>query len=116
MRIAVAGGTGIVGRYVAEAAGAAGHEPVILSRSSGVDLRSDVGLAAALDGVEVIIDTTNSGTTNGAKATASAHMNRGSSARATRHRPGRCGYVTPGIVPARDRSRLPCGAPSLIMT
>ena len=70
MRIAVAGGTGIVGRYVAEAAGAAGHEPVILSRSSGVDLRSDVGLAAALDGVEVIIDTTNSGTTNGAKATA----------------------------------------------
>lgn len=48
MRIAVAGGTGIVGRHVAEAAGAAGHEPVILSRSSGVDLRSDVGLAAAL--------------------------------------------------------------------
>ncbi|MDX6391567.1 MAG: hypothetical protein QOJ73_2630 [Streptosporangiaceae bacterium] len=70
MRIAVAGGSGMVGRYVVEAAGAAGHEPVILSRSSGVDLRSDVGLAAALDGVEVIIDTTNSGTINGAKATA----------------------------------------------
>lgn len=70
MRIAVAGGSGIVGRYVVEAAETAGHDPVILSRSCGVDLRSDVGLAAALDGVEVIVDTTNSGTSNGAKATA----------------------------------------------
>ena len=70
MRIAVAGGSGIVGRYAVAAVEAAGHEPVILSRSSGIDLRGDVGLAAALDGVEVIIDTTNSGTTNGAKATA----------------------------------------------
>lgn len=70
MRIAVAGGSGIVGRYVVEAAKTAGHEPVILSRSSGVDLRSDAGLAAALDGVEVIIDTTNPGTTSPAKATA----------------------------------------------
>ena len=34
MRIAVAGGTGVVGRYVVEAARAAGHETVVISRSA----------------------------------------------------------------------------------
>ncbi len=70
MRIAVAGGTGIVGRYVVQAARAAGHDTVVLARSSGIDLRRETDLGAALQGVEVIVDTTNPPTTNRAKATA----------------------------------------------
>lgn len=70
MRIAVAGGSGTVGRYVLESAKDAGHDTVVLSRSSGVDLRSGEGLATVLAGVEVIIDTSNSDTTDGAMAQA----------------------------------------------
>ena len=40
MRIAVAGGTGMVGKYVVEAVTGAGHDAVVLSRSRGVDLRT----------------------------------------------------------------------------
>jgi uncharacterized protein YbjT (DUF2867 family) len=62
MRIAVAGGTGIVGRYVVQAATDTGHEVVVLARSHGVDTRTGDGLAQALDGVEIVIDVTNAGT------------------------------------------------------
>ncbi|MCG5461842.1 hypothetical protein MED01_006713 [Micromonospora sp. MED01] len=51
MRIGVAGGTGGVGRLVVHAVGAAGHEPVILARSAGVDLIRGSGLDEALTGV-----------------------------------------------------------------
>jgi uncharacterized protein YbjT (DUF2867 family) len=70
MRLVVAGGTGVVGKYVVEAAEAAGHDVVVLSRRTGVDVRTGKGLAEALRDVEVIVDTTNAGTTNGAKAAA----------------------------------------------
>jgi uncharacterized protein YbjT (DUF2867 family) len=70
MRIAVAGGSGTVGSYVVRAARLAGHEAVVMSRSAGVDVRTGEGLAAALHGIEVIVDTANSGTTSRAKATA----------------------------------------------
>ena len=70
MRIAVAGGTGMVGKYVVEAITGAGHDAVVLSRSRGVDLRTDGGLAHALDGVEVIIDAANPDSITAAKATA----------------------------------------------
>jgi uncharacterized protein YbjT (DUF2867 family) len=70
MRIAVAGGTGVVGTFVVAAAENAGHDVVSISRRSGVDIRSGEGLAPALKGVDVIVDTTNAGTTNRAKATA----------------------------------------------
>ena len=69
MKIAVAGGSGRVGRYVVEAAGRAGHDVTVLSRSTGVDLLSGVGLQAALANVEVIIDTINTSSTSRAKAT-----------------------------------------------
>jgi uncharacterized protein YbjT (DUF2867 family) len=39
MKVAVAGGTGLMGSLVVRALRAAGHEPVILSRTVGVDLR-----------------------------------------------------------------------------
>jgi uncharacterized protein YbjT (DUF2867 family) len=70
MRIAVAGGTGVVGKFVVQAAAAAGHDVVSLSRRTGVDVRRGDGLGDALRGVEVIVDTTNAGTTNRDKATA----------------------------------------------
>ena len=56
MRIAVAGGTGTVGRHVVDVVREAGHEPVVLTRSTGVDLVTGVGLAEALAGVDVVID------------------------------------------------------------
>jgi uncharacterized protein YbjT (DUF2867 family) len=70
MRIAVAGGTGAVGKFVVSAAKEAGHDVVSISRRSGVDIRSGEGLATALKGVDVMVDTTNAGTTNRDKATA----------------------------------------------
>lgn len=71
MRIAVAGGTGLVGRYVTEAAARAGHEIAVLARSNGVDLRAGgADLVRALTGVDTVIDTTNAGTTEEHQATA----------------------------------------------
>lgn len=58
-KIAVAGGTGLVGSMVVAEARAAGREPVVLARSTGVDLRTGVGLDAALDGVDAVIDVIN---------------------------------------------------------
>src|ERR1700745_4538088 len=56
-RIAVAGATGRVGRHVVDVLSGGGHDVVAISRSNGVDVISGEGLAAALEGVEVIIDT-----------------------------------------------------------
>lgn len=56
MRIAVAGGTGTVGRHVMEVARERGHEAVSLSRAEGVDLVNGRGLSQALTGVEAVID------------------------------------------------------------
>lgn len=58
MRIAVAGGTGMVGARVVEALKARGDDVVVLARAAGVDLISSSGLAEALTGVDVIIDAT----------------------------------------------------------
>jgi uncharacterized protein YbjT (DUF2867 family) len=59
MRIAVAGGTGVVGRHVVAAVGGAGHEAVVLARSRGVDVATGNGLDAALDGVDAVVDALN---------------------------------------------------------
>jgi uncharacterized protein YbjT (DUF2867 family) len=55
-RIAVAGATGRVGRPTVELLEEAGHEVVPIARSRGVDVITGEGLAAALAGVEVIVD------------------------------------------------------------
>lgn len=69
MRIAVAGGTGTVGRLVVERARAEGHDPVVLSRSTGVDLRDRASTERAVDGVDAVIDAASVGTTSAATAT-----------------------------------------------
>jgi uncharacterized protein YbjT (DUF2867 family) len=59
MRIAVAGGTGTVGRLVVEEVQRAGHEAVVLARSTGVDLSTGAGLESALHGCQAVIDVSN---------------------------------------------------------
>jgi uncharacterized protein YbjT (DUF2867 family) len=59
MRVAVAGGTGVVGTHVVEALEQAGHETVVLARSKGVDVASGQGLGGALAGASAVIDCSN---------------------------------------------------------
>ncbi|MDX3072887.1 SDR family oxidoreductase [Streptomyces sp. NPDC088354] len=70
MRIAVAGGTGWVGRMVVESVRAAGNVPVVLARSAGVDLTTGAGLDAALQGCAAVIDVSNVTTTGARKSVA----------------------------------------------
>lgn len=65
MRVAVAGGTGVVGRHVVAALEADGHEVVVLSRSRGVDVRDADGVAAAIEGCAALVDVTSVQTTSG---------------------------------------------------
>ena len=70
MRIAVAGGTGLVGRYVVAELRAAGHDPAVLTRSAGADVITGDGLDAALDGAGALIDVTNTTAMSGRKSVA----------------------------------------------
>jgi uncharacterized protein YbjT (DUF2867 family) len=58
MKIAVAGGTGVVGTHVVEVARQSGYEVVVLSRSNGTDLTTGAGLVDALAGVDAVVDVT----------------------------------------------------------
>jgi uncharacterized protein YbjT (DUF2867 family) len=59
MRVAVIGGTGLVGRHTAGALCHAGHDAVVVARSTGIDVTTGAGLDAALTGVQAVIDVTN---------------------------------------------------------
>ncbi|KUL40002.1 SDR family oxidoreductase [Actinoplanes awajinensis] len=69
MRMAVAGGTGWVGKLVVAEAEKAGHDVVVIARSRGVDLTTGAGLDEALRGADVVIDVSNIETVNGGVAT-----------------------------------------------
>ena len=56
LKIAVAGATGRVGHHVVDVLEERGHDLVAMSRSTGVDIISGDGLAAALEGVNCVID------------------------------------------------------------
>jgi uncharacterized protein YbjT (DUF2867 family) len=60
MNIAVIGASGLIGTKVVELLTAAGHQVVAASRSTGADVLTGEGLAAALTGAEVLVDVTNS--------------------------------------------------------
>lgn len=62
MRIAVLGGTGLIGSRVVRDLDAAGHQAVPHSLSTGVDVLSGQGLDEALDGADVVVNLTNSPT------------------------------------------------------
>jgi uncharacterized protein YbjT (DUF2867 family) len=62
MKIAVIGGTGLIGSQVVKILNAGGYRAVPHSRSTGVDLLSGRGLPEALKGADVVVDVTNSPT------------------------------------------------------
>jgi uncharacterized protein YbjT (DUF2867 family) len=64
----VAGGTGLVGRLVVAEALRRGHAPVVLARSTGVDLTTGAGLDGALDGCDAVVDASNVVTTRRERA------------------------------------------------
>lgn len=70
MRVAVAGGTGLVGSLVVARLEAQGHDTVALTRRTGIDLTTGESLAEALTGVEVIVDCTSLESTKPAETTA----------------------------------------------
>jgi uncharacterized protein YbjT (DUF2867 family) len=55
-KIAVAGATGRLGRHIVDVLAERGHDVVPMSRARGVDIITGEGLAAALAGVDCIID------------------------------------------------------------
>ena len=62
MRIAIAGGTGTLGSFLAGELRSRGHEVRVLSRSAPeyrVDLRTGAGLGPALEGCDVVVDASN---------------------------------------------------------
>jgi uncharacterized protein YbjT (DUF2867 family) len=64
--IAVAGGTGRVGRHLVDVLEEQGRDVVSISRSSGVDVVTGGGLAEALTGVETVVDAASSPDQEGA--------------------------------------------------
>lgn len=62
MKLAVIGGTGLIGSQVVNKLNAAGHEAVPHAQSTGVDVISGQGLDEALAGADVIVNLTNSPT------------------------------------------------------
>jgi uncharacterized protein YbjT (DUF2867 family) len=59
MKIVVIGGTGLIGSKVVEKLSRAGHEPVPASPDTGVDTMTGEGLAAVLEGAQVVVDVSN---------------------------------------------------------
>jgi uncharacterized protein YbjT (DUF2867 family) len=62
MKIAVIGGTGLIGSQVVKILNAAGHRAVPHSPSSGLDLLSGQGLPEAMAGTDVVVNLSNSPT------------------------------------------------------
>lgn len=61
MRVAVIGGTGLIGTRIVARLTGQGHDVVAASRATGVDSYSGEGLAQALAGADALIDVSNSG-------------------------------------------------------
>ncbi|MGV8871117.1 MAG: SDR family oxidoreductase [Rhodococcus sp. (in: high G+C Gram-positive bacteria)] len=70
MKLAVAGGTGTVGKHVADVAREHGHDVVVLSRSAGVDLVTGSGLSDAMAGVDTVVDVASTQTVSAKESTA----------------------------------------------
>lgn len=70
MRVAVAGGTGLVGGLLVLALKDIGHESVVLARSTGVDITAGTGLDRALRGADTVVDVSNVTTTRAGRSVA----------------------------------------------
>lgn len=60
MRIAIVGVTGRIGSLVQHVLRRSGHDVVPISRRHGIDVVTGVGLEAALEGVDAVVDVSNS--------------------------------------------------------
>lgn len=60
MKVVIIGGTGLIGRKLAADLQSVGHEVVAASPSTGVNSLTGEGVAAALNGADVLVDVTNS--------------------------------------------------------
>jgi uncharacterized protein YbjT (DUF2867 family) len=69
MKLAVMGGTGLIGSQVVKILNSSGHEAVPHSPSTGLDLLSGQGLPDALNGADVVVNLTNSPTFDDASPT-----------------------------------------------
>lgn len=101
MRIAIAGGTGTVGRHVVDVARERAHTPIVLTRSGGVDLVSGTGLTDAVAGTDCVIDVASVQTRSGVK---SAEFFRAESSNLlrTEHAAGVPHHIALGIVGSLD--------------
>ncbi len=70
MRVAVAGGIGLVGGLLVLALKDVGHESVVLARSTGVDITAGTGLDRALRGADTVVDVSNVTTTRAGRSVA----------------------------------------------
>ncbi|CRI57117.1 SDR family oxidoreductase [Pseudomonas sp. CCOS 191] len=59
MKIVVIGGTGLIGSKLVKSLSERGHEAVAAAPSTGVDSITREGLAAAMDGADVVVDVAN---------------------------------------------------------
>ena len=64
MKVAVIGGTGLIGSRLVDVLNACGHEAVSHSRSTGLHLLSGKGLSEALSGADVVANLTDSPTSD----------------------------------------------------
>jgi uncharacterized protein YbjT (DUF2867 family) len=69
MRVVIVGGSGQVGRAVTDVLQNRGHDPVPVSRSSGVDAYTGKGLAEALSRADAVLDATRTPSLDEAAAT-----------------------------------------------
>jgi uncharacterized protein YbjT (DUF2867 family) len=68
MRITVIGGTGMIGARLVQMLREGGHDVLSASRATGVNSFTGEGLAAALEGADVVVDVSNSSYTDEAAA------------------------------------------------
>src|SRR5215831_18648729 len=68
MKIVVMGGSGLIGSKVVTKLRERGHEALAASPTSGVNMVTGQGLAAALEGASVVVDVSNSPSFDGAAA------------------------------------------------
>lgn len=90
MRIAVVGATGRIGGLTVAALERAGHDAVRISRTFGVDIHAGTGIAAALEGVDTVVDSSNTSSTDAGEvldffATATRNLLEAEQAAGVRH-------------------------------